>query len=182
MTHLPGEITSMKNYLKYGAIALTVIILSVVFGFYQSGVFGARPSGISVVKCQTATTTPAYMAVATASSTCDIDITHTKGLDLNIFFNSTTTPPTMYFVIQTTNDSNPATRNWFNYKYASVATTTRYTQDWTTGPLYNTLTFSSSTLTHKIPLENIRGEQMRITYWVVAAAANIYIEVARDND
>jgi hypothetical protein len=171
----------MKKYLKYLSIAFTVIVLSMAIGFYvyQEKVAGARTAGISVQKCQIGTTSPTVLYVGTASSTCEFDIQNAKGMDLGIMLSSTTTPPTLQFTIQITNDELGANTNWYNYTYAS---TTGDVKTWSGVPILNKLAYSSSTDWHLIPFENLRGNRMKITYSLTGAAGSVYIEAARDND
>jgi hypothetical protein len=171
----------MKNYPKYLAVAFTVIVLSMAIGFsvYQEKVAGARTAGITVQKCQVATTSPTYKIAGAASSTCEFDIPNAKGMDLGIMFYSSTTPPTLQFTVEVTNDELGANTNWYNYTYSS---TTGDVKTWSGVPIVNKLAYSSSTDWHLIPFENLRGNRMKIQYSLTGAAGSVYMEAARDND
>lgn len=168
----------MKKY-----IILIVVILGVAGFFLRDRVtsfvaFGAgRSTSVGITKCQTGTTTPNYLTAAAASSTCVIDIAVTKNADLHIFMTASTSPAKFNLAVYETYDELGATTDWYGLHTVSSGV-------YSISPtIYSVLgnTVSSST-PFIIPLNNLRGNRLKLEYAMAVANGAVYLEFIRDND
>lgn len=159
----------MKKY-----VFLLIITLGIGLGSYfvKAGTINQEAEigssyNLTRKKCQTATTTPDYLATATATSTCQVFIGDASAVDFRFMVNSTSTPATLTYSYSVTEDDTLATRNWFLVDGS-----------------YDANTLATST-TEMIPYYSFHKSGLSASYlrlnYKINGAADVYVEIIPQN-
>lgn len=179
----------MKN-IKYYPLMLVLIGILVFTGMIYANstteeevenIAGLqRPYGPKRVQCQTATTSPEYLVVGVASSSCIVDMSTVSGGDLNLVLTASSSDMIFQWSLFYTYDDVGADRNWFPEK--GFTKTTNAINTYGSSSVVNVLipaNSTNSTTEHSISISDVTAKFMKIEYNVAADNGSAYLEVIK---
>lgn len=122
-----------------------------------------------------ATTTPTHFKTTTATTSLVFDTSAADLISININFNSSTTPPTLYWI----NEFSQNLNDYFWETGTTIDSSTSVTHG--VGPVINKWVYASTTLTvngairKSISIEPIASRLGRISFWVSGASADLWV-------
>jgi len=113
-------------------------------------------------QCQTATTTPDYLLTTSATSTCTVsDMGSVGKADFNVMLKASSTASALIYAVYGSNDSDTATRNWFEITNS----------EWAPGSAANSSTYKTINLT------NLSAKYLKVDTGVRGANGAVYSEI-----